>query len=177
MNRLELEHVLRASADITREHSFVVIGSQAVLLAFPDAPEELLVSRELDLYPAMAPEKAELIEGAIGALSAFDETFGYYADGVGPETAVMPPDWMDHAKLHYIGELTVICPEVHDLALSKAVAAREKDADFVRGLLRHRMVEPSRLLARALQLEPSRCEPGRVHTWLQRRIEEASAAS
>ena len=95
MNRTELEHVLRASADITKEHSFVVIGSQSVLLPFPEAPEELRVSRELDLYPAMAPEKAELIEGAIGALSQFDETFGYYADGVGPETAVMPPDWMD----------------------------------------------------------------------------------
>lgn len=66
MTREQLEHVLRAAASITQEHSFVVIGSQAVLLPYPNAPEELLVSREVDLYPATAPEKADLIEGAIG---------------------------------------------------------------------------------------------------------------
>lgn len=52
--------MLRASAAITNERSFVVIGSQAVLLKFPFPPEELLLSRELDLYPAMKPEQADL---------------------------------------------------------------------------------------------------------------------
>lgn len=104
MTREQVEHVIRAAAAITNELSFVVIGSQAVLLPYPDAHPDLLVCRELDLYPAMAPEKSDLIEGAIGALSQFDETFGYYADGVGPETAVMPPDWMDRASLHYLGD-------------------------------------------------------------------------
>jgi hypothetical protein len=173
MKREELEHILRASAAITKEHSFVVIGSQAVLLSFPLAPDELLISRELDLYPAMKPEQADLIDGAIGMGSQFHDTFGYYADGVGPETAVMPPDWMDRASLHYIGELTAICPDLHDLALSKAVAAREKDADFVRGLLRHGMVESATLLERAQRLDSRRCDPARVRAWLQRRIEEA----
>jgi hypothetical protein len=175
MTREEFDHVLRASAAITREHSFVVIGSQAVLLQHPFAPDDLRVSRELDLYPAMKPELADLIDGAIGMGSQFHDTFGYYADGVGPETAVMPPDWMDRATLHYIGDLTAICPDLHDLALSKAVAAREKDADFVRALLRHAMVEPKTLHERAQALEPSRCDPARVRTWLQRRIDEAAA--
>lgn len=71
MTREELEHVLRASAAITTDQSFVVVGSQAVLLPFPDAPADLLMSNELDLYPAMHPERAELIEGAIGQLSMF----------------------------------------------------------------------------------------------------------
>ena len=132
MTREQLEHVIRAAAAITQEQSFVVIGSQAVLLPYPGAHPDLLVSRELDLYPAMAPEKSDLIEGAIGALSQFDETFGYYADGVGPETAVMPADWMDRASLQDLGDATVVCPEMHDLAVSKCVAGREKDARFVR---------------------------------------------
>ena len=83
MTREEVEHVIRAAAAITNERSFVVIGSQAVLLPYPDAHPGLLVSRELDLYPAMAPDKSDLIEGAIGALSQFDDTFGHCADGVG----------------------------------------------------------------------------------------------
>jgi hypothetical protein len=86
MKREEPEHVLRASAAITKEHSFVVIGSQAVLLSFSLAPGELLISRELDLYPAMKLEQSDIIDGAIGMGSQFHETFGYYADGVGPET-------------------------------------------------------------------------------------------
>ena len=89
MKRAQLEHVLRAAAAIAQETSFVVVGSQAILMAFPQAPEELLVSREIDLYPALHPEKADLIDGAIGAMSSFDQTFGYYADGLGPDTAVI----------------------------------------------------------------------------------------
>lgn len=75
----ELEHVLRAAAAISLEKSFVLVGSQAVLLVLPNAPAALLVSSEIDLYPALHPEKADLIDGAIGALSTFHDTFGYYA--------------------------------------------------------------------------------------------------
>ena len=92
MQLTELEHVLRAAADITKEKSFVLVGSQAILLLLDTIPPSLLVSTELDLYPAMHPEKADLIDGAIGALSMFHDTHGFHADGVGPETAVMPPD-------------------------------------------------------------------------------------
>ncbi|HEY2256870.1 MAG TPA: hypothetical protein VGI11_14615 [Variovorax sp.] len=102
----ELKHVLRASAAIANENSMVVVGSQAVLLLIDEPPEALLVSREVDLYPALHPERADLIDGAIGMHSSFHETFGYFADGVGPETAVMPADWMTRSSLHYFGEIT-----------------------------------------------------------------------
>lgn len=173
MKRAEVEHVLRAAAAITQEQSFVVVGSQAILLAYPDAPEELLASRELDLYPALNPAKADLIDGAIGAMSSFDETFGYHADGVGPETAVMPPDWESRMQLFYVGDVTAICPEVHDLAVSKCVAMREKDADFVRTLLRHRMIAADILLARIAQLDASRHPTQDISDWARRRAVEA----
>ena len=175
MKRDELEHVLRASAAITRDNSFVVIGSQAVLLQHPDAPAELLLSNEVDLYPAMHPERAELIDGAIGQLSMFHDTFGYYADGVGPETAVMPADWMDRASLHYIGDITAICPEIHDLAVSKCAASREKDADFVRVLLREHMVEAATLERRIRQLDPAQHPVDNISAWAARRAAEAAA--
>ena len=174
MKRAELEHVLRASAAITLDNSFVVVGSQAVLLEFPDAPSELLLSNELDLYPAVHPERSELIDGAIGQLSMFHDTFGYYADGVGPETAVMPVDWMDFAKLHYVGELTAVCPDLHDIAVSKCVAGRDKDADWVRALLRHDMIKIDRLVARLGQLDPAKHPPQRLIAWAYRRAQEAS---
>ncbi len=93
MRREEVEHVLRAAAAISKETFFVLVGSQAVVMLLESPPPELLVSSEIDLYPAMHPEKADLIDGAIGALSTFHDTFGYHADGVGPDTACLPADW------------------------------------------------------------------------------------
>ena len=173
MKRDEVEHVLRASAAITRDTSFVVIGSQTVLLPHPNAPDELLLSNELDLYPAMHPERAELIEGAIGQLSMFHDTFGYHADGVGPNTATMPEDWMQFATLHYIGEITVLCPDLHDIAVSKCVAGRDKDAQWVAALLRHRLIEMPRFLSRLQALAPSGMQTDRLVAWAQRRAQEA----
>jgi hypothetical protein len=135
----------------------------------------LLVSREVDLYPAMSPEKADLIEGAIGVLSQFDETFGYYADGVGPETAVMPADWMQFSGLHYIGELTVVVPDLHDLAVSKCVAGRDKDARWIAALLRHKLIELPRFVERLRALDPTRHDIERLVAWAHRRAEEARA--
>ena len=175
MNRSQVEHVLRAAAAITQENSFFVVGSQAILMAFPNAPDELLLSRELDLFPALHPEKADLIDGAIGAMSSFDQTFGYHADGVGPETAVMPPDWRSREQFFYVGDVTVICPEVHDLAVSKCVAGRDKDADFIRVLLQHKMIELSLLLVRINSLA-SEHQPNRVSAWASRRAQEAGVA-
>ena len=173
MKRAQLEHVIRAAAAIAQENSFVVVGSQAILMAFPQAPEELLVSREIDLYPALHPEKADLIDGAIGAMSSFDQTFGYYADGVGPDTAVMPDDWHSREKLYYVGDVTVICPDVHDLTVSKCVAGREKDADFVRALFKHGMIELPLLTERIGQLDVSKYPVQHIQQWAQRRAQEA----
>lgn len=175
MTRQQLEHVLRAAAAIADANSFVVLGSQAVLLLFPDPPAELLVSREVDLYPAMHPERSDLIDGAIGALSSFDETFGYYADGVGPETATMPADWMDRATLHYIGDLTAICPDIYDLAVSKCAAGREKDADYVRVLLRAGMVDAATLETRIGMLDPAQSSVPTIVAWARRRIAEVAS--
>jgi hypothetical protein len=66
MNRAALEHILRAAAAIANEREFVVIGSQAVLGQFPEAPDTLLASIEADLYPRHAPDKSDFIDGAIG---------------------------------------------------------------------------------------------------------------
>jgi hypothetical protein len=173
MKLSQLLHVLRASAEISGETSFVVVGSQALLLAL-DAPDQrLTLSDEIDLYPALAPDKADLIDGVIGALSMFHETHGYHADGVSPETAVMPSDWMSRAKLHYFGDLTVTCPDLHDLCTSKCVALRDKDADFVRILLQDKHVNLEILLERIAMLDAAKYPVEHITQWAQRRAQEA----
>ena len=71
MTRDQLEHLIRAAAVIADDDTIVVIGSQAVLGQFPDAPEPMRISEEADLFPLHHPERADLIEGSIGELSPF----------------------------------------------------------------------------------------------------------
>ena len=93
MKRSDLEHILRPSKGVTGEAEFIVIGSQAILGPFPDAPRVLRESMEADLYPRHRPELAAAIEGSLGRYSHFDQTFGYFADGVAPDTATLPKGW------------------------------------------------------------------------------------
>ena len=158
MTRSALEHLLRAAAAITNDRHFVVIGSQAILGQFPQAPDALLVSIEADLYPRDALQKSDLIDGAIGELSAFHETFGYYAHGVGAETAILPSQWRDRAvtiRSAATGGVTGICPDPSDLAVSKLAAWREKDRDFVATLMRHGITTEAEIEERLTELDPA----------------------
>lgn len=140
MTREELEHIIRASADITDQYEFVIIGSQSMLGAVPRPPEVFTVSMEADIYPLLAPDLADQIDGAIGEGSSFHETHGYYAQGVGPETAALPQDWM--CRMHRVQNSNTndrigYCLDVLDLFLAKAVAARDKDREFCMALLQY----------------------------------------
>jgi hypothetical protein len=155
MTRNALEHLLRAAAALTNERDFVIIGSQAVLGQFPLAPDALLASIEADLYPRDAIDKSDLIDGAIGELSQFHETFGYYAHGVDDTTAILPAGWQERlVPLHNTntGGAVGWCLEVHDLASSKLAAARDRDRAFVRVLLQEHMVDPAILDQRVRDL-------------------------
>lgn len=163
MQRHQLEHIIRASAGITGADQFVIVGSQAVLGQYPHAPEELLLSVEADVFSLRDPADSDLIEGSIGEGSPFHQTFGYYAHGVGADTAVLPSGWKDRlipVRNSNTGGGTGLCLEIHDLAVSKLVAGREKDVGFVAALLRHGLAKSETILEQlaATPLDPSQRE-------------------
>jgi len=143
VNRPQLEHIIRAAAANADAREIVVIGSQAILGAHPDAPDELLASMEADVFPKERPGDSILIDGAIGERSIFHQTFGYYAHGVDETTAVLPDGWRERlVRVENDNTRGAIgwCLEPHDLAISKLVAGREKDLSFVAVMLRHSLV-------------------------------------
>jgi hypothetical protein len=151
MKRSELEHLIRAAGRIAGEREIVVIGSQSVLGQFPDAPIALLASMEADLYPKNDPELADKVDGAIGEGSRFHKEYGYYAQGVAPDTATLPRGWqrrLVRIENSNTGGHAGLCLEVHDLAISKYVAGREKDLGFTRELARHKMTGKRTLIER-----------------------------
>jgi hypothetical protein len=155
VNRAQLEHVIRASAAISGDDEIIVVGSQSILGQFPAAPAELCRSNEADVYPKNKPELADMIDGSIGELSPFHATFGYYGQGVGPDTAIVPSGW--ESRLIPVSNAntrgaTGWCLEVHDLVLSKYAAGRDKDFEFVAAVIRHGLANPDELLRRLANL-------------------------
>lgn len=155
MNRADFEHVVAAAANVVGEDAFVVVGSQAILGPFPDAPAGLLRSVELDIYPAGSPGRAIEIDGSLGDGSAFHEAFGYYAHGVGPETAKAPTGWeqrlisVEIPRRPRSGRRPIArCLEPHDLVLAKCVAGRDRDWEFAADALAAGLVDRATLVSR-----------------------------
>jgi hypothetical protein len=170
MTRNQLEHVIRAAGTIADATDIVVIGSQAILGQFPNAPAELLISREADVFVADAPERTDLIDGSIGEGSPFQRTFGYYAHGVGESTAILPEGWRDRLVVVASDNTRLVrgwCLEAHDLAIAKYAAGREKDRDFTRALVQHGMVNREVLEQR---LEATKLDP-KIRALVESRIQ------
>jgi hypothetical protein len=156
MTRQQLEHVVRAAGAITDERKILVLGSQSILGAFPHPPDSLTVSREADVCPVNDPAKADLISGAIGEVSQFDSTFGYYAHGLPPTACPLPQGWEQRlVPFHNANTrgVTALCLAPLDLASSKLVAGRDKDKEFVAEMLRHQLIEEQSLKERIALFE------------------------
>lgn len=143
MTRMALEHIIRASGSIADVDDIIVVGSQAILGQFPDAPAELLVSNEADVYPRDSPDRSDLIDATLGEGSPFQKSFGYYAHGIDETTAILPAGWRDRLILISGANTRFVrgwCLEVHDLAIAKYAAGREKDFEYTKLLAQHGMV-------------------------------------
>jgi hypothetical protein len=171
MNREDLEHIIRASGEVTNQYEFVIVGSQSILGSIPNPQEVFKMSAEADIYPYRAPELADKIDGAIGEASHFHETYGYYAQGVGPETAILPSDWI--SRVHRVqngntNDRVGYCLDVLDLFLSKAAAGRIKDRVFCMALLQHDYVSLDRVLDMVAQMPLSHDEQRRLRATIRR---------
>lgn len=131
------------------EYPFLLIGSQAILAHLdPDYFPELVdcdfmfISREADIAVIVDDNDiqdmvADRISGVFGELSWFDRSHGYHADGVNLDTAILADGWKDRIKPYEaqgVPEGKFFALSYQDLAVSKLMAGRPKDLDFVRGM-------------------------------------------
>jgi hypothetical protein len=174
MRRVDFEHVIAAAAIVSDEREIVVIGSQAILGTVDEPPGSMLVSMEVDVYPLKEPRKADEIEGSLGEGSRFQSTFGYYAQGVGPETVVGPAGWEERlvrveipARVGQSEGAVALCLETHDLVLAKCAAARPRDWEFARDALAANLVRADELLRRLDDLPEPPADRGYVKKMLE----------
>lgn len=157
MKREQFAHTVRAAGAILGTDTVLVIGSQAIHASYEGVLPEAQQSIETDIAALDDPDetKADLIDGSIGELSLFQETFGYYAHGVSPKTAILPTGWRKRLipfRIPATNGVTALCLEPHDLWISKASAGRPKDLAFCAALVRCRLVRATTLKARLKQV-------------------------
>lgn len=160
MRRDQLEHIVRAAGAILDEPEVIVIGSQSILGSVAEArlPPAATRSVEADIVALNDEDerRSTLVDGTIGELSPFHETFGVYARGVGERTARLPRGW--RGRLVPLSNentrgVTGWCLEPHDLVVAKLLAGRPHDLEFCGALLGAGIVDLETVRARLSETE------------------------
>jgi hypothetical protein len=158
MRREEVLDVARAAARVVGVRRVLIVGSQAVLgsHAEDELPATVLSSIEADVVILDDPDGTapQAVEASLGYMSLFHTTHGYYAEGVEWGTAVLPDGWEGRVLTLTApavdGDVVAVhFPELHDLCISKLVAARIKDRAFVDALWGAGLLDGTTLVRRA----------------------------
>jgi hypothetical protein len=171
VTRDELEHAIRAACDVAGDEAVYVVGSQAILGQYPDAPPALRMSMEADVVPVSRADRVDAIDGALGELSQFQATHGFYVHGLTLDSLKLPSGWKKRVievrdPVGTSGKRG-LCLEAHDLAAAKLAAFRDKDRDFVRVLLIERLVAAPTLRKRIGALPVGEEERARRVQWVK----------
>jgi hypothetical protein len=156
----DLQQTVRALAREFKTDTVFIIGSQAIMMSWPEAPPDMRTSPEIDAYPGNArvweieqagksdeapPEASEHIHGLFGEGSAFHVAHGFYIDGVDEGTARLPSGWNTRAivkRLEVDGrEVKAVAPSPEDIIVSKLARLDDKDKDFVTAYHRARPLD------------------------------------
>jgi hypothetical protein len=167
----QLRQAIRAACHVSDDNELWIFGSQAILGSYPDAPDSLLTSIEVDVQPKNKPEAVDRVDGPLGELSLFHETHGFYVHGFPISATKLPSGWESRViKVEGLARSERQigwCLEPHDLAASKLAANREKDRAYVRTLLVEKMIEPAELIQRLQTLEIDDQERRKLQTWVE----------
>lgn len=96
------------------------------------------------------------IDEALGWNSEFERAHGMYADTVNPSFPHLPDGWEGRLLCLTLGDASVRCLELHDLAVSKLAAGRLEDYELVAAPAMNGMLELENVRARNLTTR----EPG-----------------
>lgn len=137
MRKSDLFELIAAIKFLAPDETPIIVGSQAVHLVTNFPPEIVQQSIECDFL--IAGGKSEIravINKKLGVFSQFQIEHGFYADALGLATVILPAGWQERLKNleDESGNVIAKVAEIHDIAVSKLIAGREKDFVFLKEL-------------------------------------------
>lgn len=154
MNQAQFDHAVRVAGAVAGVDKIIAIGSQA-LYGSTKGPIPAAALRSVEADFAVPGDHdgsvADLIDGSIGEASMFHQTFGFYAQGMSIESAILPEGWEDRLvdyETPATNGVVAQCLSLEDLWVSKALAGRPKDTEFCRSLLKTTQLDREVLASR-----------------------------
>ena len=135
MRKSDLFELVRQIKAIAPEETPIIVGSQAVHAVTPLLPEIVQQSIECDFLFTGGKSKTRIeVNKKLGVFSQFQLEHGFYADALGLATVILPTGWQERLKPFEDenGNVIAFCAEIHDIAVSKLIAGREKDFLFLK---------------------------------------------
>ncbi len=180
MKKEEVDEALDSLRVITNETHMLVVGTQSLHGTHPDAPDSIMLSREVDVVLKHKARLANWISDVVGDGTPFEAERGYFIDHVAMKEGmpVLAAGWEARVtRTHSMPGCTVDYLAPEDLAIAKLGAGRAKDLQFVQGMLDRGFVSTERIRELASSVAPA--FRGKVETSLNaveinRKFEAAS---
>lgn len=147
--------------DVTGLSEPVIVGSHCIYAVTDFVPD--IVARSVEADFLLGPFGIELMQKVnqeLGITSVFFKQSGYYADGLGLATVVLVPGWESRLQLleDKAGQVVARCLDLHDVAVSKMMAGRDKDMIFLSAVLDRSMISIPTLAERAALIRETASE-------------------
>ena len=150
---LDLIHRVR---ELTKIEAPVIVGSHSLFAITDQVPSIVSQSFEADFLLGMDSITAmQRVNAELGVTSDFYDLHGYHADALGLATVVLVPGWEERLQplQDESGQVIARCLELHDVAVSKLMAGRDKDFSFIAALLDRRLIALVTLTERAALIQ------------------------
>jgi len=135
VRKSNLFELIREIKKLAPEETPIIVGSQAVHTVTNFPPDIVQQSIECDFLFARGKSETRVeINKKLGVFSPYQLEHGFYADALGLATVILPTGWRERLQsLEDENEKVVaFCAEIHDVAVSKLIAGREKDFLFLK---------------------------------------------
>lgn len=152
MRKSDLFELVRQIKRLAPEETPIIVGSQAIHAVAQFLPEIVQQSIECDfLFAGGKTETRVEVNKKLGVFSSFQLEHGFYADALGLATVVLPTGWRERLQpfADENGDIVAFCAEIHDVAVSKLIAGREKDFLFLKEAFLREYISINEFLERA----------------------------
>lgn len=156
----DLEVILIQASKISNHRRFVIAGSLSAIGAVVVPPKTMVMSRDLDMYPQLDPERGFVeIASELGEGSEFHKEHGFYADPITPKLLALPTGWESRiAQISLQGGVVAMFLDPNDVAIGKLMRGNDNDLRWVHAGLQEGILSIPTMLERERTVSNSSTE-------------------
>jgi len=155
MTLRDIERLLVEASRLSNHRHFVIAGSLSAIGAIMNPPLDMVMSRDVDLYPKLDPARGfKEIASALSEGSDFHLQNGFYADPISPAILALPSDWESRAiPITMKNGIVATFIDINDMAISKLMRSEENDIRWVRAAFDAGIASADEILARLSKVD------------------------